>query len=178
MGLQSACAYMAMGWLPVILDDFGMSAAQAGFVSSVSIGLQMVTALLVPPYAARQRDQRLVVAAMLLTAVVGITGLIFGPAVLAWPAAIVLGLGLGGCFGVSMTLIVLRAPDGQTAAELSGMVQSVGYVIASTGPFMLGLLHDLSGGWRVPGLFFVAVAFLALLPGLGAARARLVGVRS
>lgn len=175
MGLQSSIAYMTMGWMPVILEDFGMTAAAAGYVSSVSIASQMITALLVPPLAARQRDQRAVLVANVALATFGMAGLIFAPLSLVWVFAIMLGLSLGGCFGVALTLIVLRTRDGRMAAELSAMSQSVGYVLASLGPFMIGWLYDLSGGWSVPGLFFIAVTLVAMAVGVGAGRARHVG---
>ncbi|ESR26361.1 CynX/NimT family MFS transporter [Lutibaculum baratangense] len=175
MGLQSSLAYMAMGWLPVILEDFGMTAERAGFVSAVSIACQMVTALTLPPIAARARDQRLVLAFAVLIGTAGTAGIFFGPGFLIWPSAVLVGLSLGGCFGVALTLIVLRTRDGRTAAQLSAMSQSVGYLLASLGPLALGMLHDASGGWSVPGVFFIAVSIAALIVGLGAARPRYVG---
>lgn len=175
MGLQSALAYIVMGWTPVILEEFGIPAAQAGYISAVSIAVQMVTALLVPPIAAKSRDQRAVLAVMVSLSAVGMGGIFFGPLSLVWAYAIMLGLSLGGTMGAAMTLIVMRAPDGRTAAELSAMAQSVGYVLASFGPLLVGVLRDMTGGWDVPGVFFLVLNAATLLVGLGAARARVVG---
>ena len=68
-----------------------------------------------------------------------------------------------------LTLIGLRARTPAGTAALSGFTQSTGYLIAGVGPFGIGLLHDLSGGWTVP--------LIALLVAHGpAAAARAGGV--
>ena len=44
----------------------------------------------------------------------------------------------------------LRTHGPAQAAALSGMAQSVGYLLAASGPPLVGLLRDLSQGWRLP----------------------------
>ena len=53
-----------------------------------------------------------------------------------------LGFIMGGTFGLALTLLVLRAPDTESASQLSGMSQSVGYFVAAIGPPVFGYLHD------------------------------------
>ena len=68
---------------------------------------------------------------------------------LAIPAAVLIGIGC--CvFPVVLTLIGLRAhtPDG--TAALSGFTQSLGYLLAALGPFLVGIIYDATGGWTVP----------------------------
>jgi len=72
---------------------------------------------------------------------------------------------------------VLRSPDPDTAAALSGMAQSGGYLLASLGPLAMGLLHSATDGWTVPLLFLLAVAIAIWLPGLTAAQSRFVRTR-
>jgi cyanate permease len=60
------------------------------------------------------------------------------------------------------------------AAALSGMAQSGGYLLASTGPLAMGLLYTATGGWTVPLLFLLAVAALIWIPGMTAARSRII----
>jgi MFS transporter, CP family, cyanate transporter len=71
-------------------------------------------------------------------------------------------------------MIVLRAADDHTAARLSSMAQGFGYLLAAVGPLAMGLLHALTGGWRVPLAWLVALCSLELLVGLAAARTRVV----
>jgi CP family cyanate transporter-like MFS transporter len=52
------------------------------------------------------------------------------------------------------------------------MAQSVGYLIASTGPVGIGVLHDVTGGWTVPMLALTVILVPLLIAGLGASRDR------
>ena len=55
MGLQSALAYIVMGWLAPILRERGIDSATAGYLVAASILTQLVTSLFTPPLAARLR---------------------------------------------------------------------------------------------------------------------------
>ncbi|MGH8979735.1 MAG: hypothetical protein ACRDWE_01760 [Acidimicrobiales bacterium] len=55
------------------------------------------------------------------------------------------------------------------------MAQTVGYLLASTGPFVLGALRDATGSWVVPLVVMCVVLVPELATGLGAARPLLVG---
>ena len=178
MGLQSSLAYIIFGWLPVALQDRGLDAVDAGLLASGSVMAQGVTALVVPSLAARARDQRLWVAVVVIPSIVGFVGLLLGPIGLAWPFAIVLGLGGGGNFGIAITLIVLRSRDPQVAAHLSAMSQSVGYCLASLGPFAVGLAHGWTTGWGVATALYVAFGLATLACGVRASRPEFVLERS
>ncbi|GAA5786070.1 CynX/NimT family MFS transporter [Chitiniphilus shinanonensis] len=178
MGLQSSLAYCVFGWLPSILVDRGLTPVAAGWMMSVSVLVQLVTALGGPWAATRARDQRLVIAVMLVLTWAGLLGCLFAPLSQLWPWAIVLGLGQGGTFSVALTLIVLRARDPHVAAHLSGMAQGVGYTLAALGPFAVGVIHDVSGSWTPLGVFFTVLSVAALVAGLGAGRSRYVAART
>jgi CP family cyanate transporter-like MFS transporter len=90
----------------------------------------------------------------------------------------VLGLGQGGTFSLALTLIVLRSRDAHVAANLSSMAQGIGYTLASMGPFAVGIVHDLTGGWSAVGWIFGVIGVAATIAGLGAGRARYVQVSS
>ena len=174
MGLQSLLAYVVFGWLPTICQDRGLSEAHAGLVLAVSSFVQAIGSLIVPAVDRRLRDQRPIVVAVGVLTVAGFAGVAWAPAGLIWGSAVVLGLGQGAGFALALAFIGLRAGDAQVAARLSGMVQGGGYLIAATGPFAFGMLHDVSGGWNVPVALAVALATLEVLPGLAAGRARTI----
>jgi CP family cyanate transporter-like MFS transporter len=54
------------------------------------------------------------------------------------------------------------------------MAQSGGYLLASLGPLVMGLLHTATGSWTAPLLFLLAVALAIWVPGLAAAQRRFV----
>jgi CP family cyanate transporter-like MFS transporter len=88
---------------------------------------------------------------------------------------VLLGLGQGACFSLALTFFALRASDPEHAAALSGMAQSIGYLLAAVGPFLFGLLRDATHAWTVPLVLLFAVAVCLLITGLGAARDAHVG---
>ncbi|MEB0008954.1 CynX/NimT family MFS transporter [Pseudomonas sp. MH9.2] len=178
MGLQSSLAYIVFGWLPSILISRGLSPTQAGLVLSGSIMVQLISALTAPWLATRGKDQRLAILVVMLLTLGGLFGCLYGPLDGLWGWAIVLGLGQGGTFSLALTLIVLRSRDSHVAANLSSMAQGFGYTLASLGPFAVGIVHDLTGGWNAVGWIFAVVGLAAIVFGLGAGRALYVQVHS
>lgn len=174
MGLQSSLAYIVFGWLPTILQDRGLTAVTAGLALSVSILLQVSTAILAPWIGSRMRDQRTVLAVVMTLTLIGLLGCLYAPIGSVWLWIVVLGLGQGGTFSMALTLLALRAPDATTAASLSAMAQGIGYTLAAAGPLLVGVLHDWSGGWNVVGVLVSALALGALVMALGAGRNRQV----
>jgi CP family cyanate transporter-like MFS transporter len=85
---------------------------------------------------------------------------------------IVLGIGQGGALGLALILPVLRGGDAGSVASLTAMTLCVGYLGASLGPWIAGVLHDVSGGWTATLVFLVAISAAQLLPGVPAARDR------
>ncbi|WP_457807707.1 CynX/NimT family MFS transporter [Kushneria sp. EE4] len=174
MGLQSSLAYTVFGWLPTILQDRGVAPVTAGLALSISILCQVITALLAPWIGSRMKDQRAVLIAVMLLTLCGLAGCLYAPIQSIWLWVVILGLGQGGTFSMALTLLALRAPDADTAAELSGMAQGFGYVLAAFGPLLVGLLHDWSGGWDVVGILLGLIGLGAMGVALGAGRNRLV----
>ena len=170
MGLQSSLAYIVFGWLPSILIGRGLTPTQAGLVLSGSVIVQLISSLGAPWLATRGKDQRLAIVVVMLLALAGLFGCLYAPLDGLWGWAIVLGLGQGGTFALALTLIVLRSQDAHVAANLSSMAQGVGYTLASMGPFAVGLVHDLTGGWNAVGWIFAVLGVGAIGFGLKAGR--------
>jgi MFS transporter, CP family, cyanate transporter len=174
-GLISALAYAVFNWAPSILQARGLDAAQGGLILSICYISQTISGLLAPIAAGKWRDQRLLVAASVVLTGFGLLGLVYAPVGSLELVAFVLGLGQGGAFGLALLLFALRAPNPQSAAQLSALAQTVGYVFSGlAGPFAVGEIYAWTGSWSVVSLFFLAVGFASLLCGLGAGRARLV----
>jgi CP family cyanate transporter-like MFS transporter len=177
MGLQSSLAYCVFGWLPTILIDRGMTPLEAGAMLSLSIAMQVITALAGPWIAGFGRDQRFAIVGIMALTLVGFLGCVYADLGAIWPWAVLLGLGQGGAFSIGLTLIVLRAPNASVAASLSGMVQGVGYTVAALGPLALGLLRDLTHGWNAGAALFALITLGATALGWAAGRNRLVEAR-
>ncbi|WP_411143220.1 CynX/NimT family MFS transporter [Streptomyces sp. x-80] len=175
MGSQSLVAYVAIAWMPTIFTDHGMGKGEAGLVFAFSTLVQMAGSFVVPVLAGRMRSQRLLGVGVAALMACGVAGLLVAPVAGAWLWAVLLGIGQGGALGLALTMMVLRSGDAHTAARLSGMSQTGGYLLAAVGPLALGAVHQLTDGWTVPIVLLLAVcAGLALL-GLGAGRDRRIG---
>jgi CP family cyanate transporter-like MFS transporter len=128
----------------------------------------------VPIWAGRVRDQRVIVGTLGALEAIALAGLLAPGLTFAVVWVSLIGFVLGGTFGLALLLLVLRARDAETAGELSGMAQSIGYAIAAAGPPAFGLVHDLTGGWVIPLLFLGAVLAGKVGVGLAAGRPGLV----
>ena len=170
MGLQSLVYYVTLTWLPEILRDEGLSASRAGWMLALAQAVGIATMFLAPMIASSRPSQRRVVAAAVILNGGGTLGLLVagGTATALW--VVLLGLGQGACFSLALTFFALRAPNSEHAAALSGMAQSVGYLLAASGPSLFGALRDATGDWNIPLALLLALTVCLLLTGLGAAR--------
>ena len=174
MGLQSALAYCVLGWMAPMLRDRGLDGTQAGLVTSVSILLQVAACLLTPILASRFREQRGLAIVLAALATLALIGMILGPSWAIWPLAVIQGIGQGGLFALALMLIVLRSADAHVAAHLSSMAQTTGYVLAASGPLLIGMLHDWSGNFRTATGLLAALGACTALAGWYAGRKALV----
>lgn len=174
MGIGSLVFYGPLSWLPEIYQSRGVEPATAGYLLLVMNFLGMAGSLIAPLIAGRMRDQRTAVIICAGVTLIGFFGLLLGPTYLAFLWMGILGLGQGAQFGLALLLIVLRSADGYVAARLSSMAQAGGYLIAATGPLVMGLLHSATKGWFLPIAFLILATIAGLALGHEAARDRLI----
>ncbi len=168
-GLQSLQAYSIFGWFAQVYRDAGFSASTAGLLLGVITGVSIPMSFLVPSLAARMQNQSLLMVAVMSCYPVGYLGLVLAPAGGAWVWAVFVGIGTT-TFPLILTLIGLRARTPEGTAALSGFAQATGYLVAAAGPFAVGVLHDVSGGWTVPLLVLLALVVPQLALGLAVSR--------
>lgn len=169
-GLQSLLAYTVMGWLPQILGDAGVNRTTAGLLLAITMVLGVPVSLMVPPLAARWAGQSGLVVVLGAFSVAGVLGLALAPLAAPGLWAVLIGVGMGGMFPLALVIISLRTASSADTASLSGMAQSVGYLISATGPFAFGVLRGATGTWTVSMLALTAI--LVLLTTLGALAGR------
>jgi CP family cyanate transporter-like MFS transporter len=179
MGLQSAFAYVLVGWLAPILRDRGFSAQDSGLVISVSMIVQGGMCLITPAIAARCKNQSMLALGISVITLGAHLAFLYLPLsdVSVWVWSVVLGVGQGAALALAITMIVLRSPDALVASHLSAMAQGVGYMIAAVGPLFVGLLHGWTGGYGAGGAFLILLGALMAISGMGAGRALFVQTR-
>lgn len=169
--LQSFLAYSVMGWLPQVFIDTGIARQPAGLLLGLCAIVAVPLSMIVPPIAARQRSQSWWVIGLGAFGLAGILGLIVAPGAAPVLWSVLLGVGMS-VFSLVLTLISLRTKDAADTARLSAMAQSIGYLIAASGPFLFGLVHSVTGGWTVPWLLLLGTVIAQLVFGALAGRPR------
>lgn len=171
LGINSLIYYVIIGWLPAILLSHGYSETEAGSMHGL---LQLATAapgLAVPLVLHKLKDQRGIAGLSALMCAVSLAGLWFMPdRAVVW--TIVYGFGSGATMILGLTFIGLRASSAHQAAALSGMAQSVGYLLAACGPPLMGKIHDTAGDWRIPLIACALAAVVMAVCGVLAGRDR------
>lgn len=154
---QSMQAYAVFGWLPQILRDAGYSAQTAGLLLGLTTAVSIPISFILPGLVVRVTSPAPMILGLCACYLTGYVGLIGWPYAGAVVWSVLIGLGTG-MFPLALTLIGLRARTSDGTAALSGFTQSVGYLIAAIGPFMMGALYDVTGGWALS--LSVLAAFL------------------
>ena len=166
---QAFAYYGVTAWLPLLLrDELGMAPGAAGLSASIfqiaalfgAFGVPVLLRVLPGP-----RGVVLIVAAAWATLPLG---LLLAPSL--WPVwCAVGGAAQGGGLVAVFSLVVRAARDLVDNRRISALVQGGGYVVAASGPTVVGAVHEATGGWTAP--LLVVLAAIVLLGTAGAASA-------
>lgn len=175
LGLNSTIYYIAIGYLPAILVDAGLTPERAGSLHGI---LQLATAipgLLMAPILGRLRDQRIPAVAVALMSTIALVGILLAPqCALIW--SVLFGLGTGAGIILGLSFIGLRSGNAVLAGALSGMSQCIGYLLAAAGPPLIAVMHESLGGWQWPLGTCIGLSLLAAMVGVLVGRDRQIGV--
>ncbi|MGI0406967.1 MFS transporter [Helicobacter himalayensis] len=164
IGLQGFVAYSTFTWLPVIIASKGYSLEYGTNILLYMQLISMPVAFLGPLLLGRLREiYRSVYMAFLcgLYAIGYVVMLFFDSQSAMIVGVLCLGIPMGGVFGLALLFISQKSATLAIATKLSSMSQGFGYLIAASGPFLIGVLHDLSESY-VPGIVLVLCAAFAL----------------
>lgn len=174
MGTQSLLFYTIVAWLPPMLQTKGYSPESAGWMLfAVQMTIVPVT-FIVPIIAGKMKNQFGLAIFTALAFATGIIFLIINEPVLILPAVISLGIGAGSAFSLAMMLFTLRTNTVDEAAQLSGMAQSAGYLLAATGPVIFGKVYDLTLDWDTSLYILLSMTLIILFAGLYASQSKTV----
>lgn len=171
MGLQSTVYYTVVTWWPSIEQAGGVPPVLAGWHQFGYQVLGIAGTVTCAGVIHRLRDQRAIAVVVSALMFAGILGQLLAPALgLLW--VVLIGAGSGGSIVLALALFGLRTRHHRQSAALSGMAQSVGYLLAATGPLGIGMLHDATGTWASSLMVLLAVVVLQVVFGVLASRAR------
>ena len=169
-GMQSFGYYGMTAWLPELLGDvLVLDQAGAGGAAAPFQAAAVISALAVPVALARRVPARVVFLVLVGLWLALPLGVLWAPAGwLVWVTSA--GLAQGGLFTVVMAVVLQRAVSVADARRTSAAVQTIGYLIAASGPSVLGALRGTSGSWLAPNLLLVTGFCLAAVAGAIAMR--------
>ncbi|MGV0751088.1 CynX/NimT family MFS transporter [Empedobacter brevis] len=161
MGIQSLVYYCLVALLPTLLIDYGMTKTEAGWVFSV-LQLAMLPAMLFSPVlATKMNDPKVMIYMTSVLYILGISMFIFFKAKYSYISAILIGIAGGFAFSLSILFFSLRSKTMTGTIKISGMAQSIGYLIAAFGPPIFGKLYDVDSTWNYS-LYFLFLCIILM----------------
>lgn len=169
MAMQSMVFYTVIAWMPTILIDKGLSPTAAGYLLMLNQFSQVPMTFIFPIIASKMQNQKLLVTIVSMLFILGFSLLFSQSYIVLIVGIIIAGFGMGAGFSLCMTFFSIRARTNAGSMSLSGFGQSVGYFIAAIGPFLIGFLHDLLGGWNIGIISLIIISVLFYIFALQAA---------
>ena len=174
MGLQSFLFYCVAAWFPKVMQSWGMTPEDSGWVLSYVQFAQLPISFVGAIIASKMNNQKFLAVLSGLLFGIGIIGIIVFKTeyIILW--SICIGTASGLAFSLSMLFFVLRSHHSTQAAELSGMAQAFGYLIAACGPPLFGAIYDSTGNWMAALWMLVGISIILLIAGFVAGRDELL----
>ncbi|PTB16136.1 MFS transporter [Streptococcus suis] len=165
-GLQSVLYYTEITWLPTISQSVGFSKAEAGLMAGFFNMTAIPMSMIIPAVLSRQTKEmrRNIMLAISSVTLLGLFMMSLIPTnLILWSALhIILSFSNAALFPYMMLSFTLKTSNSQATAQLSGMVQTGGYLIAAFGPGLLGYSYPIFGNW-MPLILALAIVTLAMM---------------
>ncbi|OHV87813.1 cyanate transporter [Mesorhizobium sp. ORS 3428] len=150
-GLVNGGYSTSVAWLAPCYQEHGWASAASGALLAIMAVGQALSALLLPALAGRSEDRRPWLWLTLAMQAAGFAGLVLRPEAAPFVWVVLLGAGLGGCFSLTMIVALEHLPEPAAAGALSALMQGGGFLIAAIPPWIVAVLHDMTGsftpGW-------------------------------
>ena len=146
MGLQSALFYCSVSWFSEIMISKGFTPETAGLLLSISQFAQFPSTFIVPILADKIHNKLIIPVVITIGYLVSLVGMLYtsGNFVLMLTFIIIFALAGGGSFSYVMYLFSVKSRNESEAADISGLAQSGGYLLAAVFPPLLGYIRDIS----------------------------------
>ena len=160
-GLQSLLFYTSMTWLPTIAISAGLSNKDAALLASIFSLISIPFSMTVPSLTTRLSDghRRIMLTIISIAGMMGIAMLLY-PAnnFLYWLVVhLLIGTACSALFPYLMVCFSLKTSSPEKTAQLSGLAQTGGYILAAFGPTLFGYSFDLFQSWIPAVLALLAV---------------------
>ena len=150
-GLQSLLFYTSMTWLPTMAISAGISNSDAALLASIFSLISIPFSMTVPSLTTRLSDghRRIMLAIISFSGMTGIAMLLYPTNnFLYWLVVhLLIGTACSALFPYLMVCFSLKTSSPEKTAQLSGLAQTGGYILAAFGPTLFGYSFDLFQSW-------------------------------
>lgn len=164
MGLQSALFYCSVSWFAEIMISKDFSPETAGLLLSISQFAQFPSTFIVPILADKLHNKLIIPTVITIGYIVSLVGMLStnGNFVLMLTFIVIFALAGGGSFSYVMYLFSAKSRNENEAADISGLAQSGGYLLAAIFPPLLGYIRDISD-WNKALYVLIATSVVLLV---------------
>lgn len=177
MGAQSFVAYSMFAWLALIVSEMGYGSEFGASILLLAQAIAVPIGFVGPVILGKLRNayRAVYMACLCGLYVVGFACLIYlDSRVSVAIGAICIGIPMGGVFAIALLFISTKSANSLIAGKLSAMSQGFGYLIASTAPFIIGLMHDYFESFTQALYLLLFVGVVVSVLGLIAYRAKVI----
>ncbi|WP_323638934.1 MFS transporter [Pectobacterium polonicum] len=145
-GIGTGAYTLVLAWLPPYYMQLGVNATQSGLMLGGLTMTEVISGLLVSTFINRFPDRRRLLLPILIVMLVGMIGLIVAPLTFTYPIIIMLGIGIGALFPLSLIVALDQVTEPHKTGSLMGFVQGGGYILASLMPLLAGFIRQHTAG--------------------------------
>lgn len=150
-GLQSLLFYTSMTWLPTIAISAGLSNKDAALLASIFSLISIPFSMTVPSLTTHLSDghRRIMLTIISIAGMTGIAMLLYPTNnFLYWLVVhLLIGTACSALFPYLMVCFSLKTSSPEKTAQLSGLAQTGGYILAAFGPTLFGYSFELFQSW-------------------------------
>lgn len=165
-GIGTGTYTLVLAWLPPYYVENGWSVDQSGYILGILTLTEVISGFIISSMIHKINDKRLFIFSVLTIISCGLLYFIILGANSAIIPIVLLGLGIGALFQLSLIIALEHTNSPQQAGSLLSFVQGGGYLIAALMPAIAGLIRDsfesLHYAWVVM-TFGIAVLMLMTL---------------
>lgn len=165
-GVGTGAYTLVLAWLPPLYIQAGWSARSSGYMLAWLTLTEVTAGFAVSALIGKFPDRRVPLITVLLLLLAGLLCLVFSPGTTPVLSTLLLGIGIGALFPLSLIVTFDHARTPAQAGKLLSKVQGGGYMIAALMPLVAGIVRDssvsLNSAWLVMSagvVLLIAIAF-------------------
>ncbi|MRS18786.1 MFS transporter [Enterobacteriaceae bacterium RIT692] len=165
-GIGTGAYTLVLAWLPPFYMQHGWQPEQSGYVLGALTLTEVAAGFVLSALIHRFRDRRRPLLVVLTLILLGLISLLTLGGAQAWLPTLLLGLGIGALFPLSLIVTLDHATTPEEAGALLSFVQGGGYLLAALMPLIAGIVRDraasLDSAWVIMSVGIVLLMVMAL----------------